>query len=163
MLCLRVTDVKSFMSKLLIHNVFDNFLLAELDITSFYSFHMDGKTNRDWYDTDQQEELGEYSKWVSLKPYVYELVKGKKVPTSMKIVFYLSPENREKIVSRVGNGTNGNDVSQFCLNMKFEAGEMLLTTGVAFSVFTMDRTMQEQWDHDLRKFLKYYEIEFEVL
>ena len=81
----------------------------------------------------------------------------------MKVVFYLSRENKLRLIHRVGGDWKENDVSQFCLNMKYENGEMILTTGVAYSIFTMDHTMQEQWDYDLKKYLKYYEIEYEEI
>lgn len=161
MLCIKISDVKKFMSKLLVQTVFDNFLLSELDVVTFNAFRINGKINKSWYDTDELDTEEEYTKWHQIKPYAFQMIKGNKVPASLKIVFYLSQENKERIIHRVGGDWKENDISQFCLNMKYEEGEMILTTGVAYNTFTMDRTMQEQWDYDLKKYLKYYEIEYE--
>lgn len=161
MLCLKISDVKSFMSKLLVQTVFDNFLLSELDVVTFNAFHINGKINRSWYDTDELDTEEEYIKWQQVKAYAFQIIKGNKVPTSMKLVFFLSKENKERLLTRAGEEWKENDVSQFCLNMKYENGKMYLTTGVAYTIFTMNHTLQEQWDYDLKKYLKYYEIEYE--
>lgn len=163
MLCMKIVDVKKFMSKLLIQNVFDNFLLSEFDVVTFAAFHINGKNNKSWYDTDEPEAEEEYVKWGQIKPYAYQAVKGSKTPTSMKVVCYLSRENRERLISRVGGNWKPEDVSQFCLNMKYENGEMILTAGIAYNIFTMEHTLLEQWESDLKKYLKYYEIEYEVI
>ncbi len=165
MLLLKITDVKSFMSKLLIKNVFDNFLMSELEIRTFSLFQIDGKLNQEWFDTDELEILQDkdYVKWEKVRPLVYQMVKGSKVPGSMKIVLLLSTENKYRILNRMQQNQTVDEVSQFFLNMKFEKGEMFLTTGVSYKIFTMDKTMQEQWELDLKKFLKYYEIEFEEI
>lgn len=165
MLLLKITDVKSFMSKLLIKNVFDNFLMSELEIRTFSLFQIDGKLNQEWFDTDELEILQDkdYVKWEKVRPLVYQMVKGSKVPGSMKIVLLLSTENKYRILNRMQQNQTVDEVSQFFLNMKFEKGEMFLTTGVSYKIFTMDKTMHEQWELDLKKFLKYYEIEFEEI
>ncbi len=161
MLCLKISDVKKFMSKLLVQTVFDNFLLSELDVVTFNAFHINGKINKSWYDTDELVANEEYVKWQQVKSHAFQVIKGNKVPASMKLVFYLSTENKDRLINRVGGTWKETDVAQFCLNMKYENGEMYLTTGVAYTIFTMDHTLQEQWDYDLKKFLKYYEIEYE--
>ncbi len=163
MLCIRITDVKMFMSKLLVQSVFDNFLLSELDVMTYNSFHINGKLNKSWFDTDELEAIEDYSKWGQVKAHAYQVIKGNKVPTSMKIVLFLTTENKERLIHRVGGNWRMDDVSQFCLNMKYENGEMYLTTGVAYNTFTLDQSLQEQWDLDLKKYLKYYEIEYEII
>ena len=165
MLLLKILDVKMFMSSLLIKNVFDNFLLSELEVMTFNRFTISGKLNTDWYDTEEKELLEEleYSKWESVKPFVYNIVKGRKTPQYMKGVFMLNKENKERIMHRVSSSLSETDVAAFFLNMKYEHGEMYLTTGISYKIFTMDQTLQQQWDADLKKFLKYYEIEFEEI
>ena len=163
MLCIKICDVKKFMSMLLVQSVFDNFLLSELDVVTFNAFHINGKINKSWYDTDELDTEEEYIKWQKVKHHAYQIIKGNKVPSSMKIVFFLSSDNKERLINRVGGSWQHSDVSRFCLNMKYENGEMILTTGVAYSIFTMDHTLQEQWDYDLKKYLKYYEIEYEEI
>jgi len=165
MLLIKITDVKMFMSCLLVKNVFDNFLLSELEVMTFNRFSINGKLNMEWFDTEEKEELieTEYAKWENVRPYVLNLIKGNKAPLSMKGVFMLNKENSEKLMHRVSTQLTESDVTAFFMNMKFEHGEMYLTTGISYRIFTMDQSLQQQWDADLKKFLKYYEIEYEVI
>ena len=56
MLALTISDVKDFMNKLLIGEVFDNFSLVEASITTFNTFTIDGHLQQDFFDTDTVEE-----------------------------------------------------------------------------------------------------------
>ena len=52
MLALKISDVKDFMNKLLIGEVFDHFSLVEASVTTFNTFTIDGKLHHDFFDTD---------------------------------------------------------------------------------------------------------------
>ena len=49
---LKITDVKDFMNKLLIGEVFDRFSLVEASVTTFNTFTINGKLHYDFFDTD---------------------------------------------------------------------------------------------------------------
>src|SRR3546814_16634988 len=99
-----LTILKNFMSNLLMHSIFDNFLLCELDITTFNHFHLSGKLNKEWYTNEELDELEEYSYWNEIKPFALQIMKGNKTPQSFKIVFILSPENTIKDRKRLVQG-----------------------------------------------------------
>ena len=48
MLALKITDVKDFMNKLLIGEVFDRFSLVEASVTTFNTFTINGKLHYDF-------------------------------------------------------------------------------------------------------------------
>ena len=50
MLALKITDVKDFMNKLLIGEVFDRFSLVEASVTTFNTFTINGKLHYDFSD-----------------------------------------------------------------------------------------------------------------
>ena len=52
MLALKISDIKDFMNKLLIGEVFDHFSFIESSITTFNTFTIDGKLQHDFFDTD---------------------------------------------------------------------------------------------------------------
>ena len=52
MLALKIIDVKDFMNKLLIGEVFDRFFLVEASVTTFNVFTIDGRLQQDFFDTD---------------------------------------------------------------------------------------------------------------
>lgn len=148
------------MSNLLIQNVFDNFLLSELDIVNYNYFSISGRLNKEWYSTEELEELEgrEYSKWADIKPIAYQLVKGSKTPQSFKIVFLLSQENMLKIINRNASSYQLEEVNGFFLNIKYEQGVATLITGISMKTFSMDKSLEHEWDKDMKTFLKHYGI-----
>jgi hypothetical protein len=165
MVSLKIVDVKAFMSSLLIHATFDNFLLVELDIATFNSFHISGYLNKSFYSSDELEIMDErdYSKWSELKPFALQLIKGNKTPLSFKVVFLLSKQNTEKIMSRSNMNLRMDDINGLFLNMKYENGELRLITGTSLKTFTMDKSLENEWDANMKSFLKHYEIAFEEI
>lgn len=165
MVALRILDVREFMSKLLMKGVFDNFLLSEAELWCGCSYVINGRRNMSWY---SEEELSELTEWeyVQLReqrPFLYQLVKGKKTPKSMKLVLLLSKENTMKILERVGKAGEADTVEGLFLNLRYEKGEARLITGSSFRVFTLDKTIEREWDDSLKVFLKHYEIPFEEM
>ena len=57
MLALKINNVKTFMTQLLIGDTFDAFPLAEASITTFNTFTIDGRVNKEFFDTDTQDIL----------------------------------------------------------------------------------------------------------
>ncbi|WP_310602888.1 DUF5721 family protein [Anaerosporobacter sp.] len=163
MVSLHVVDVKSFMNHLLVHNVFDNFLLSELEITTYNQFKINGKLNADWYDEEEKETLEDtqYSTWSKIKPIAFSLMKGKKVPVVFKIVLILSPANTKKIIEKALPNYDLSQVGTLYLNIRYENGILHLVTGVSMKVFTLDKTVEQEWDSNMKQFLRHFEIVFE--
>lgn len=163
MVSLKIPDVKSFMNALLIQNIFDNFLLSELDIITFNHFHITGNINKDFYSTEEAENLGnrKYSLWSEVKPVAFSLVKGNKLPLSIKIIFLLSPSNVEQVLKKSGISMSPEDINGLFLNIRFEKGTLNLITGTSVRIFTLDKTLETVWDANMKAFLKHYEIIWE--
>ena len=87
MISLKVVDVKKFMTSILVDSVFDNFCVSQVNIDTFAKFSIDGRLNLKWFSGEEKENISEdYAKWIEMKRYAYEIIKGNKVPTSFKIV-----------------------------------------------------------------------------
>lgn len=165
MIALRVADIKDFMAKFLSREVFDNFLLMELDVVNYASFHLSGRRNREWYENGEWEELEEkeYLTWREIRPVAFGLVKGHRTPLSMKGVLILSGANTERILTRNHFSFRPEEVGGLFLNFRYDGKELQLVTGVSMNGFTMDKSLERQWDSDLRVFLKHHEIAAEEL
>lgn len=165
MTALRIHDVKSFMSSLLVHNIFDQFLLTELEILTFNHFSIDGRLNLDWYNQEELEDLGSrsYSTWKETKPFAYQLIKGNKTPHSFKIVFLLGFEQLSSLLLDSQITMQSQDVNGLFINVKFENGTLSLITGTSLRMFTLDKTLEHEWDVWVQSFLKQQQIVFEVL
>lgn len=167
MLAIQIKDVKIFMSKLLSADTFDSFLLEEAQIHTFNTFNIDGHQNHEFY---TKEELGdpelfpyEYSQWKDMKGICFQLIKGKKVPTFMKIILHKKPEEAYTLLEEGGALEVAEVLKAFVVTVKYDANGLLLTTGTSFSTFIMDKSADLLWDNAFRKFLTVQGIDFEEI
>lgn len=156
MISLKVIDVKAFMNSLLVQNVFDNFYLWEADFKTFGEFSIDGKLNEDYYSSDELEMLGErkYATWAEVKPFAFSYVKGNKLPVTIKIIMMVSKSSTENIINNSGLKIQVDEVKGLFLNIKYEKGNLYISSGTSFKNFTMDKTIENLWDARLKQFLK---------
>ena len=160
MIAFKIVDVKDFMNKLLMGEVFNNFLLVSFEINNYVKITIDGERNKAWY---QDEIMGRYVSWREIKDRISSLIKGERVPLSIKGVFRLSEENTDKMASKLGiKGAVEQDYGLF-FTLKFEKGDINIVTGVSVTDFLMSKEIGNLWDEDLLKFLKYYKIAVEIL
>ena len=160
MIALKAEDVKSFTSRLFVKEDFDSFWVKEVNIVTYNSFTMDGHTRQGYYTEEEREEqkIGEFSSWKKLRPFCFSLIKGKKLPESFKIVLQLPPENTERFAASSGAGIEGDQIQGLYLNIRYEEGELYCITGTALKFFTMDKTLDTQWDQAVRDFFRSHQI-----
>ena len=165
MLAIRIKDVKLFMTKLLSTDVFDSFLLEEARIHTFNTFTIDGHQNHDFYTREELEDKEifpyEYSQWKDMKGICFQLIKGKKVPTLMKIILHKKPEEVRALLEAGDALMYEGTLKALVLTIKYDGNGLLLTTGTSFSMFVMDKTVDGVWDSAFRKFLTDKGIVFE--
>ncbi|MBQ2925186.1 MAG: hypothetical protein IJA25_05620 [Anaerotignum sp.] len=145
MLAFTVNDTKSFMNLLLKGDTFDSFQFRQGEIFTFASFIMEGKRNPDFYGTEEMEQgLSRYVLWEEMKPFVFQAIKGNKLPKSIKIVFSLADEKLEHLPN----------TSAAFLNLLFKDGVVLCTTAVSQSSFSLDKSSEKLWEEYVLKFFK---------
>ena len=92
----KITELKSFMSKLLGSSAFDGFLLAEASISTYNTFVIDGHINKEFFTGDINDEgilpSYEFSMWQDMRSICFDLIKGKRTPVGFKLVLHLKPE-----------------------------------------------------------------------
>ena len=160
MIAFKIVDVKDFMNKLLIGEVFDNFLLISFEITNYAKITIDGVKNEAWY---EDEVTGRYVSWKEVREKISSLLKGDRVPLGIKGVFRLSEENTDKTAAKLGIKDAAEKDYGLFFTLKFEKGEINIVTGVSITDFLMSKQIGNLWDDDLLKFLKYYQIAVEML
>lgn len=160
MIAFKIVDVKDFMNKLLIGEVFDNFLLVSFEITNYAKITIDGVKNEAWY---EEEVSGRYVTWKEVRDKISSLLKGDRVPLGIKGVFRLSEENTDKTAAKLGIKDAAEKDYGLFFTLKFEKGEINIVTGVSVTDFLISKQIGNLWDEDLLKFLKYYQIAVEML
>ena len=167
MIALELTDIKDFMNKLLRSEVFDHFLLQEAVITSSATYTINGQITKGFFTDEELEELNliecRFLPFSMLKGNCFDLIKGKKTPSSFRFVFLLSPSNMERTISAVDSSYNASDITGMYINLKYQNQLLSLTTGIAYNIFSTDKTLEAEWDKMVTKFLKQHEIAFEEI
>lgn len=160
MVALKVEDVKTFTSKLFVKEDFDGFLVKEINIATFNSFTIDGHIRQGYYSQEEMQEnhIGDFSSWKILKPICFSLIKGRKLPGSFHIVLMLPSTDVDKFASNSGTGINGEQIQGLYLNIRYEDGALYCITGTSLNFFTLDKTLETEWDKAVKHFMRSHEI-----
>lgn len=139
MIVLEIENVKEFMGHLFTGEMFDRFHVGSCEVTTFVTLRTDGKQHAAWYDTGEKEEDGTgLVTWKQLKPYVFEWIRGKKVPEKLCIDFCHYMANRD-----VGS-----------LRVQYGQEKLHIYTGYMQNEFTLSKEAQQEWDENCRHFIK---------
>ena len=144
------------MGKLLAGDAFDNFLLVEAEINTFCGYHIDGRLKKDFFEGKELPEGFEgagYVPFSAVKKTCFEIIKGSHTPLSFKFVLMLSPENMKKTVEASGTGIEPSDINGIYMNILFSNNELMVTSGVSYATFTLDKSFEQAWDAMVEKFL----------
>lgn len=167
MIALNLLEIKDFMNKLLCSETFDNFLLREATIQNSVTWSLDGSLNTDFYSGEELENDGlsglPFLPFGKVRPQCFDLIKGKRTPTYFKFVFLLSPANLARTLKQTKSSFTPEDITGMFLNLKFQRGKLLLTTGISYRTFSADKSLESEWDQLVKRFLKNHGIVFDEL
>jgi hypothetical protein len=163
MISLNLPEVKAFMGKLLMNTTFDTFLLKEMELHTLTGFNITGQFNEAFFTKEELEERGDnkYILWSDVKQIAFAMIKGNKTPLSLKIIFQLPKETCEALVNSLGGRLKPEEIGGLYLNVRFEKGELRIITGTAMKTFTLDKTLEQEWDKMVKSILKEQGIVYE--
>jgi hypothetical protein len=164
MISLRITEVKTFMAKLLAQATFDRFILREMELSTLTNFTVNGQLNEDFFSKEELEERGENSRnilWSDVRAVAFSMIKGNKTPLSLKIVFQLPRQQSEELLQHLGGKIRMEELGGLYLNVRFEKNMLHIITGTAIKTFTLDKTLEQEWDRKVKEILKEQAIFFE--
>lgn len=159
MIAFSLTNIKEFMSQLLLSDTFDHFSFIEGEIVTFNTFKIDGFIQKDFFDTGT--ELPEYSPWKNVRDYCFSIIRGKRTPLSFRFIFSLSHKNIERLVTQNAPVLNPGEVQGLYLNIHYDGTRLSCVTGTSFKTFTLNKSLEHAWDEMVEKFLKQKNIDFE--
>ena len=167
MIALELTDMKSFMNTLLKSDTFDHFLLQEAVINVAASYVIDGRINHDFFSEEELTELGltgyPMLPFSMLRQHCFDLFKGRKMPSSFRFIFLLSPDNVARTLQSTQSSYTSNDISGIFINIRYQGGQLTLTTGISYRIFSTDKSFDAECDKIFRQFLLQHKIAFEEL
>ena len=169
MIALEIKGTKNIMNSLLRSEQFDSFLVEEAVITTFGTFHIDGHLVKEFYSSEELEELESnqrstvFSCWNDIRPICFQLIKGKKTPVSFKVVLHAAPKLVEEIAANPECGVAANLIRSLVLNIRYDNGKVTCVTGSAFTTFVMDKSVDRLWDAHVRQLMSGYGLDFEEI
>lgn len=162
MIYAKMKSSKEFMSKLLLTDLFHSYLLIEATIVTFNRFTLDGRRQRAFYSREEWEtNTYMFSAWEEVKGILFQIVKGKNAPVSMKITLQLKPEEVEKVLKELPKESYQNYIQGLCCTIKYEKGVVSVTTGVAYQELLLDKEPERMWDKQMLLFLEQNQLEYE--
>lgn len=111
-----------------------------MEIVTFTKFEISGIL-----DEDVEDRESNYAKWEEIKPYVFDIIKGKRKPKLIKIVFSLDKEKMEKL---------SNNASALYLNLIYEENKAVFTTAISEKEFSLDKSLDNIWGEYIKEFFK---------
>lgn len=165
MIALKIKNIKQFMGKLLAGEDFDAFLLEQATISTYNTFTIDGRQNRNFYTSEEWEDKEirpyEFTAWKKIRPVCFDLIKGRRTPTAFQFVLHLIPDYAASLLEKGDTAVTPGQIKAFVLNIKYDGAALTLITGTAFHTFLMDKTPDALWDSAVRQFLTKRRIEYD--
>lgn len=165
MIALQIKNVKNFMGKFLASEVFDDFLLEEASISTYNTFFIDGRQNRNFYTEEEWEDKTlrpyDFSMWKDMKSLCFHLIKGSRTPAGFKVILHLLPSYVESILSDGSVSVPVSSVKALVLTIKYDNTGLVLTSGTALHTFLPDKSADVFWDKYIKLFLEKNGMDYE--
>ena len=164
MIALQITELKPFMARLLGSNTFDDFLLQEATLQMGISYVIDGHINEAFYqtgdETDVRKGMPPFISYSEVRTTLFDLIKGKRTPLGFQVVLQLSPKRCTIIFPE---GLEKHLIKGLLLNIRYDGSKAMITSGISYSAFTLDKAPELIWDEALISFLRNAGISFDQL
>ena len=135
MLSIQVSDTKNFMSHLLSGNTFDHFYFIEASIKMGVSHQIQGRINEGFYDTSVEQTLNrDFCYWKEVRNRIFDIIKGKRLPLSCKIVLGLPKQSVSYLISHSNSTFREDDIEGIYVNILYDPKTLLITTGISYDV-----------------------------
>ena len=163
MIALHFPDIRLTTAKLVVQEDFDSFLVSELSLTTLCTFQIDGRIAADYFGTEEFAALSdhEFVSWKLLRPFVYQLIRGNRLPGQFRIVFRLAGYNVEKFLKQTGLPYTASDIGGLFMNLRYADKRLSCYTGTSLNVFDLSKNLDREWDQMVQNFLHQRKIPFE--
>ena len=159
-----IENQKEFMNLLLRTDAFDRFLITEAEIRTNALFQINCRLSKGFYESEELSALklseGDPLPYSMMRETLFDLIKGKHLPISLKLVLSLSEEDTGKLILSSGTPMRSGDLSGLFLNLSYLGGVLRITTGIGYRIFSKDRSLEASWDAFIGQFLTSHGILF---
>lgn len=153
-------SAKHTMHQLLLTEALDDFLFIEGEITTFNTFTIDGFLKKEFFD---EPPASAYSRWQDVRRFCLEVIRGKRTPVGFRIVLSLSPEEFPDVLAQCGlTSQRPEEIAGLYLNFRYDGSALVCVTGVSLQSFSLDKSLEKQWDDYALGLLKSWQMEPEA-
>ena len=162
MIALQITELKSFMGKLLATNTFDDFLLQEATLQMGIGYVIDGHINEAFYqnEEDRETERLPFITYSEVRGTLFDLIKGKRTPLGFQVLLQLPPKKCNLLFPE---GLQTHLIKGLVMNIRYDGSKALVTSGISYSSFSLDKAPELIWDEAMMTFLRSAGISFEQI
>ena len=90
------------------------------------------------------------------------MIKGKHTPVYMRITLQQKPELTDQYLEDKVKPVDRNLIQGLLCTMKYEKGQVMLTTGVSYQGLLLDKDPEKGWDQQMLKMLTEKGLDYEV-
>lgn len=162
MLSINILDIKQFMQLLFKTNQLDSHEFISGELTTDFTFHMDGHIQKSFFTEDELSILAlentTYLPWSMVKERLFSLIKGKKKPGQLKIVLKLGAKDHADFFQKIESSFTPSDVNGLFLNIIFQENTLRIITGISYTIFTMDQQLEADFTNYILEQLHNFQI-----
>ena len=145
-------SAKNCMSHLLLKDTFDSFFFIESEITTFNKFTINGYLQEDFFD---EKPEAAYSRWEKVRDFCFQIIRGKRTPLNFKIVLALPNDLIPSFLTAHGlTSYRPEEIQGLYLHFHYDGQNLQCVTGTSLHTFTMDKSVEREWDAEVRNILK---------
>lgn len=143
-------NAKICMAHLLLKSTFHQYSFIEGEVTTFNKFHIDGRIHKEFFDEKPERE---YSSWKEVQEFFLSVIKGKRTPLNFRLILSLSKEHFGSFLAARGLAFRSEEIQGLYLNFRYDGSSLQCVTGISMNSFTMDKTLEQEWDTYAKKIL----------
>lgn len=162
MLSIQISNQKDFTTRLFMQDDFDELLLDSAVFRVYADYTIDGHVNSSYFDTDSEELHSDFLPWAKYRAVCFQIIKGIRKPTYFKIIFRLSDTARRDFEQHAAILPDAMPVNGLFVNVRYDNGTILITTGVSFQTFCPHRTNEKAYDEYILQYFRKKNIEFDI-
>lgn len=147
-----ITDTGRFVKALLSEDFFAKMLLYYAEIKGACRIEIDGRLNRDFYDSGDEALITpggrdiSYIRWGNIRNQFFEGIRGSRLPLRFSVSLITDPDFLYDFVTSSGVNIRPDEVESLNINIMYDRGGLTVTTGNSYKIFTLDKNLDTIWD-----------------
>ena len=145
---IQILDIKAFMQLLFQTNYFDLYDFVSAQVKTDLTYTIDGHIHLDFFTEEEQfslhTESSPFIHWQTPKEKIFNLIKGKKTPSFLKIVLKLSPELTGQLLENTQSNLTLQDIDGMFLNILFQDHSLSVICGISYKLFTLEKKLEKK-------------------